>query len=963
MVSLSEKTQVEHELRKTITGDIKFDSYSKLLYSTDASIYQMEPIGVVLPRNTEDVMATMQICSDSKTIFLPRGGGTSLAGQTVNHGVVVDFTKYMNRILSINTEERWAIVEPGITIDALNAGLKPYGLYYTPDPTTKSRATIGGSLGNNSCGAHSVVYGKTSDQVLELDVILSNAEKVHFNTIEENALQSILSSKPDSLEKRIYTETIRLATEHREEIDRRYPRIQRRVSGYNLDFLRDNKPVNLSNMIVGSEGTLGTITAAKVKLEPIPTNIGLAIVHFKDLFESMEATVMILDHGPSAVELVDKMILDRSKGSLGLSRQTTFIEGEPEAILLVEFFGENMKEVESKIDNMNQALRKRNLSYACSKALRPEEQRNAWAIRSAGLGLLMSVKGDSKPLPFVEDTAVSPERLPEYVRRFDSIVKSHNTYAGYYGHASVGCLHIRPMINIKTQSGLRDLVSISDQISDLVLEFNGSMSGEHGDGIVRGVWTEKMLGPTLYQAFKDLKSSFDPDNILNPGKIINTPPMTENLRLSPDQTVNEPTTVFDFSKDQGFTRAIEMCNGVGECRKYMTGTMCPSYMATLDEEHSTRGRANALRSVLSGKIPSATFASKGLFDVMDLCLECKACKAECPSQVDMAKLKYEFLNIYYKENGYPLRARIFANIGALSKIGSTLAPVSNWLSNLGITRWILDKYLNIDKRRPLPKFVNKSFQKTFESNRQNSEITTRGKVVLFNDTFMNYNYPHVGEAAVKIIEGAGFEVNIVDRKCCGRPMISKGMLDAAKDNARYNVDLLYPYVEEGAYIVGCEPSCLLSFRDEYPELLQDEKSKKVSAKSFLLEEFLDMLHKENSLDLHFQETQQTVLFHGHCHEKALVGNGPALSVLNMVPGLTVREIDSGCCGMAGAFGYEKEHYDISMTIGSQRLFPAVNEVGPDTQIVVTGTSCRQQIQHGTNRETTHIAELLANLLA
>ena len=963
MVSLSEKTQVEHELRKTITGDIKFDSYSRMLYSTDASIYQMEPIGVVLPRNTDDVIATMQICSDSKTIFLPRGGGTSLAGQTVNHGVVVDFTKYMNRILSINPEERWAIVEPGITIDALNAGLKPYGLYYTPDPTTKSRATIGGSLGNNSCGAHSVVYGKTSDQVLELDVILSNAEHVHFNTIEENALQSILSSKPDSLEKRIYTETLRLASEHREEIDRRYPRIQRRVSGYNLDFLRDNKPVNLSNMIVGSEGTLGTITAAKVKLEPIPTNIGLAIVHFKDLFESMEATVMILDHGPSAVELVDKMILDRSKSSLGLSRQTTFIEGDPEAILLVEFFGENMKEVESKIDNMNQALQKRNLSYACSKALRPEEQRSAWAIRSAGLGLLMSVKGDSKPLPFVEDTAVSPERLPEYVRRFDSIVKSHNTYAGYYGHASVGCLHIRPMINIKTQSGLRDLVSISDQISDLVLEFNGSMSGEHGDGIVRGVWTEKMLGSTLYQAFKDLKNSFDPDNILNPGKIINTPPMTENLRLGPDQTVNEPTTVFDFSKDQGFTRAIEMCNGVGECRKYMSGTMCPSYMATLDEEHSTRGRANALRSVLSGKIPSATFASKGLFDVMDLCLECKACKAECPSQVDMAKLKYEFLNIYYKENGYPLRARIFANIGELSKIGSALAPVSNWLSNLGITRWILDKYLNIDKRRPLPKFVNKSFQKIFESNLGPGETTTRGKVVLFNDTFMNYNYPNVGKAAVKIIEEAGFEVNLVDRKCCGRPMISKGMLDAAKENARYNVDLLYPYIEDGAYIVGCEPSCLLSFRDEYPELLQDEKSKKVSEKSFLLEEFLDMLNKENSLDLDFQETEQTVLFHGHCHEKALVGNGPALSILNMVPGLTVREIDSGCCGMAGAFGYEKEHYDISMTIGAQRLFPAVNEVGPGTKIVVTGTSCRQQIQHGTNRETTHIAELLASLLA
>jgi FAD/FMN-containing dehydrogenase/Fe-S oxidoreductase len=962
MVSISEAIQIENELKKVITGDIQFDKYSRLLYSTDASIYQMEPIGVVLPKDTEDVLETIRICSDSKTIFLPRGGGTSLAGQAINHGVVIDFTKYMNKVISINAEERWAIVEPGITIDALNANLRPYGLYYTPDPTTKSRATIGGSLGNNSCGAHSIIYGKTSDQVLELDVILSNAEKVHFKDIDQQTLHNIISSQSDTLEKKIYAETIRLATEHAAEIDRRYPKIQRRVSGYNLDFLSDSNTVNMSRMIVGSEGTLGTITAAKVKLEPLPTNVGLAIVHFKDLFESMEATVMILDHNPSAIELVDKMILDRSRESLGLSRQTTFIEGDPQAILLVEFFGESMKEVESKIDNMNQALIKRNLSYACSKALRPEEQRNAWAIRSAGLGLLMSVKGDSKPLPFVEDTAVSPELLPEYIRRFDSIVKSHNTYAGYYGHASVGCLHIRPMINIKTESGIRDLVAISDEISDLVLEFNGSMSGEHGDGIVRGVWTEKMLGPTLYQAFKDLKSSFDPNNILNPGKIINTPPMTENLRLGPNYTPDEPVTILDFSKDLGFARAIEMCNGVGECRKQLTGTMCPSYMATLDEKHSTRGRANALRSVLSGKIPSETFASKGLFDVMDLCLECKACKAECPSQVDMAKLKYEFLNTYYRENGYPLRLKLFANIGSLSKIGSFLAPLSNWLSNLHLTRWILDTFLKIDKRRPLPQYVMRTFPRIFQSRSVTYTRKTQGKVVLFNDTFMNYNYPSVGEAAIRILEKAGFEIDIVDRKCCGRPMISKGMLNAARDNARYNVDLLYPHVENGAYIIGCEPSCLLTFRDEYPDLLKDEKSRKVSEKSFLLEEFLDMLKKENKLDLEFAETDETILFHGHCHEKALIGNGPALSVLGMIPGLNVREIDSGCCGMAGAFGYEKEHYDISMTIGSQRLFPAVNESDSDTKIVVTGTSCRQQIQHGTERDTTHIAELLAEYL-
>lgn len=962
MTTLEEATQVERELQKVVRGDIKFDKYSRMMYSTDASIYQMEPIGVVLPKDADEVAEIVRVCNDSKTIFLPRGGGTSLAGQTVNHGVVIDFTKYMNRVLSVNVEERWALVEPGITIDGLNAAVKQYGLYYTPDPTTKSRATIGGSLGNNSCGAHSIVYGKTSDQVMELDVVLSNAERVHFGDVEGPDLERILSSPDDTLEKKIYSETLRLATEHEAEIDVRYPKIQRRVSGYNLDFLRDGGPINMSRMIVGSEGTLGMITAAKVKLEPIPTHQGLAVVHFEDLFKSMEATVMILDHDPSAIELVDKMILDRSRESLGFSRLTTFIQGDPQAILLVEFFGDSMEEIESKIDNMNHALQRRNLSYACLKAMSPGEQKNAWSIRSAGLGLLMSVKGDSKPLPFVEDTAVSPEKLPEYVRRFDSIVRSHNTYAGYYGHASVGCLHIRPMINIKSENGLKDLVSISNEISDLVLEFNGSMSGEHGDGIVRGVWTEKMLGSTLYQAFKDLKKTFDPHNILNPGKIINTPPMTENLRLSPQYRAPEPSTILDFSKEGGFARAIEMCNGVGECRKHLTGTMCPSYMATRDEQHSTRGRANALRSVLSGKISSDTFESKGLFDVMDLCLECKACKAECPSQVDMAKLKYEFLNTYYSNKGYPLRSKLFANIGFLSKFGSYFAPFSNWMSDLQISRWFLDTFLKIDKRRPLPHFVKNTFPKRFKNRSSAYGKKIQGKVVLFNDTFMNYNYPSVGDAAVKIIERTGFEVILVDRKCCGRPMISKGMLGKAKENARYNVDLLYSYASDGAYIVGCEPSCLLTLRDEYPDILRDEKSKIVADKALLIEEFLHMLDNEGKLSLEFKKADQEILFHGHCHAKALVGNGPTLSVLGMVEGLKVREIDSGCCGMAGAFGYEKEHYDVSMNIGSQRLFPTVNTSSDDTVVVVSGTSCRQQIQHGTQRNPLHVIEFLASLL-
>ena len=955
-------TQLEHELKRAVSGEVHFDRYSRAMYSTDASIYQMEPIGVVLPKNADEVAEIVRICHESKTIFLPRGGGTSLAGQAVNHGVVIDFTKYMDSVLSVNVEERWAIVEPGITIDGLNAAVKPYGLYYTPDPTTKSRATIGGSLGNNSCGAHSVVYGKTSDQVIELDVVLSNAERVHFADIEGPALESVLSCSYDSLEKHIYTETLRLAREHESEIDLRYPKIQRRVSGYNLDFLMDGGPINMSRMIVGSEGTLGMITAAKVKLEPIPTHQGLAVVHFHDLFKSMEATVMILDHNPSAIELVDKMILDRSRESLGFSRLTTFIQGEPEAILLVEFFGDSMNEIESKIDNMDRALQRKNLSYACFKAMSPGEQRNAWAIRSAGLGLLMSVKGDSKPLPFVEDTAVAPEKLPEYIRRFDSIVKSHNTNAGYYGHASVGCLHIRPMINIKTQKGLQDLVSISDEISDLVLEFNGSMSGEHGDGIVRGVWTEKMLGSTLYQAFKDLKHTFDPHNILNPGKIINTPPMTENLRLGPKYQATEPSTILDFSRDGGFARAIEMCNGVGECRKHLTGTMCPSYMATRDEQHSTRGRANALRAAISGLLPFEEFTSDRMFNVMDLCLECKACKAECPSQVDMAKLKYEFLYSYHKKNGFSLRSRIFANIATISKLGSALAPISNWLSKLPLTTWALDYFLGIDKRRSAPIFTSVPFPKQFDARDTVLGRQIRGEVVLFNDTFMNYNYPSIGLATTTLLERAGFRVIIVDRKCCGRPMISKGMLDEAKANAEYNVQLLHAFVEKGAYIVGCEPSCLLTLRDEYPDLLGTSEASEVAQRAMLLEEFLEMLNNQGQLDMQYKYSAKDIMFHGHCHAKSLDGVEPAINVLNLVPGFRVMQSGAGCCGMAGSFGFEKEHYDVSMAIGNERLFPAILNTDKESETVITGMSCRQQIMHGTTRNPRHLAEILAEVL-
>ena len=659
---------------------------------------------------------------------------------------------------------------------------------------------------------------------------------------------------------------------------------------------------------------------------------------------------------------MDNILLQRSRESLGHSADLSFIEGDPGALLAVEFYGESEAELIAKTRSLKDDIEGKGLAYACVNVLDQPGQNRVWNLRKGGLGLLMSIHGDAKPLPFVEDTAVDPEKLGPFVRRFDEIVRSHGTEAAYYGHASVGCLHIRPLVSLKDSQGVATMVAISDEISDLVKEFGGSLSGEHGDGIVRGVYTEKMFGPEIYQAFQELKNTFDPQGIMNPGKIINCPPMTENLRYGPDYQAHSITSKLDFSTDTNFAGAVEMCNGMGACRK-LEGTMCPSYMATREEEHSTRGRANALRAVFSGLLPPEEFTSHRMYQVMDLCLECKGCKAECPSQVDMAKLKYEFLDAYHQKHGYPLRSRLFANIGTLSKWGSTLAPMSNWGARFPLTRWILDHFLKIDKRRPLPPFARRTFPSMFRSRSTLFERQTQGEVVLFNDTFMNYNYPSIGMAATTLLERAGFHVTLVDRKCCGRPMISKGMLDKAKANAQYNVELLYPHVERGAYIVGCEPSCLLTLRDEYPDLLRSPEADKVAEKALLLEEFLQMLQQDGRLELKFKETPKKILFHNHCHANALVGTEPALAALRLVPGFQVEESDAGCCGMAGAFGYEKEHYDVSMTIGNQRLFPAVTSSGNESEAVITGISCRQQIQHGTGRVPRHLAEVLAEALA
>ncbi len=997
-----EAEEIAAELRKRVRGEVRFDPYSRALYSTDASIYQMEPVGVVIPRSAEDVQAVMELSGKASIAVLPRCGGTSLAGQTVNHAIVMDFSKYMDRVLEINPEEGWVRVEPGIVVDRLNDQLAPHGLQYAPDPTTSNRACVGGGIGNNSCGSHSVIYGKTIDHVLELNTVLSDGSRAHCRPLEEPELEAKFAG--DGLEPEIYRQVRRIAQENGDEVRARFPKIMRRVSGYNLDdFLEDGPwvaqsreltpeakltPFNMARMVVGSEGTLCVVTEAKVGLVSVPRKKGLAVLHFRQLVEACEATWEILQHRPAAVELIGRMILDRCRASLGFARLTDFVEGEPDALLVVEFNGESESEVAGKLDALKQDMERKRLGYACVNLLDAAGQANVWALRSAGLGLLMSTRGGSKPLPYVEDTAVDPQHLGEYVRRFDEIVKSHDTTAGYYGHASVGCLHIRPLVDLKTGEGLDRMVSIASDISDLVLEFGGSLSGEHGDGIVRGVWTEKMFGPQIYEAFRQVKRAFDPKGIMNPGKIIDCPPMTENLRFGPDYGSSLPDTTLDFSADLGFAGAVEMCNGMGACRK-MTGTMCPSYMVTKEEEHSTRGRANLLRAVLSGAMPGESLASPRLYDALDLCLECKACKAECQTGVDMAKLKYEFLDRYHKVHGLPMRARLFANINSLSRLGSRFAPVSNWAASNPLTRLILHGFLGIHARRRLPPFARPAFQDWFKSHRAFTpgpspvgrgvaegriEGSTMGEVVLFNDTFMNYNYPQVGVAAVELLERAGFEVVLASPStnpgtgvvCCGRPAISKGLLEKANLHAKHNVDILYPYAQRGIPIVGCEPSCLLTLRDEYPDLLKGgqvvteagEKAALVAANSYLIDEFLAMLHGKGELALEFTGLKKKLLFHGHCHQKALVGTRHSMGILGLPPGYAVEEVDSGCCGMAGSFGYEKEHYDVSLAIGEQRLFPAVEAKGGEWELVVMGVSCRQQIEHATGRRARHLVEVI-----
>lgn len=950
-----DRESLRRELVSHISGEVRFDALSRALYATDASVYQISPLGVVIPKNRADIAAALEICRRFRCPITMRGGGTSQAGQAIGAGVQIDTSKYYNRILEVNAEQRWARVEPGIVLDELNAHLAPLGLRFAPDISTASRATVGGMMANNSSGARSVLYGKTIDHVLEQTVALSDGSVVEFREIPRSKVP-----EGDSIEAACYRTVLGLASAHATEIERRYPKILRRVSGYNLDEFADgSKPVNLAKIMVGSEGTLGIVLEAKLRLVPLPKAKAILVIMFANLLEALEAAPVILRHQPSAVEIMDKSILDHARANPPLERiRSKFVEGDPAATLCVEFYADRKDELPPRLAALEQDLRARKLGYAYRPETEIAGQAQMWSLREAALGLSTAMKEDAKSIAFVEDTAVAPEKLRDYIERFQQIVRRHETTAGIYAHASVGCLHVRPVINLKTEVGVRKFEQIAGEVADLVLEFGGALSGEHGDGLVRSPFLRQMFGPELYEAFRQVKQTFDPLGIFNPGKIVDAPPITANLRFGAGYQTPNPATWFDYSEYGGMGGAVEMCSGVGACRKKLVGTMCPSYMVTLEEEHSTRGRANALRLAMNGQLGEAELDDKRVYEALDLCLECRACRTECPAGVDMASLKSEFLAQHWSKYGTPLRARALANIEGMAAWGSRLAPLSNWIAASGPVRRLSEGLLDIDRRRTLPEWRRNTFGRWLAQNKRRSAADEK-PVMLFNDTFMNHYDPEIGIAALEVLEKSGHAVAVVRPGCCGRPFISQGLLAPARAHALNVVEDLFPMAERGNKILFCEPSCLSAVKEDAPSLLRGDQQKKARVVASACQTFEEFAA---NLDLRLQPIAGRILLHGHCHQKSMGLLPATVALLSRIPSASVVDLDSGCCGMAGSFGYHKQHFEISRKIANRRLLPAANSMNHGDILVAPGVSCRHQIRDFSAARGVHPAVLIRSLL-
>ena len=949
---------------------------SRALYATDASMYQIMPLGVLLPRHAGDVQVALEVAADLDVPVLPRGGGSSLAGQGVNEALVLDFTRHMDAILDIDPEAQTATVEPGVTLDTLNRAAARYGLMVGPDPASGNRATLGGMLANNSTGTHSIQYGNFIHHVERVEALLADASRAEFGPTNHAAWQE--GMRAAGREGEIYRGLqAMLAQGGREVIEEDTPSHWRRNNGYRLEELLDDEP-NLARLLCGSEGTLAIATEITCRLVEKPAHTGLGIAHFETRDDALRAVTTVLDTDPTAVELFDGVAIERTRQTPGYADRLTFVDGCPGGVLITEYTGDSAAAVHAQIDALEETVRRADQGYSVVRVTDADAVDTVWSVRKEGLGLIMGVQGEYKPWAFIEDASVPVENLADYIEELSEFIDDTDTRAAYYAHASAGTLHVRPFINTKDEAEVEKMREIARASLDLVLTYGGVVSSEHGDGIVRGWANPAILGEDLYDLCRETKAIFDPERRFNPGRVVDAPEMTEHLRHGPDDRTRPFSAALDWSDEGGFDRAVEKCNGNGACRKLHSGTMCPSFMATREEEDSTRGRANALRMALSGGLDASEMTGERMHEVMDLCIQCKACKTECPSNVDMAKMKTEWLNHYWSDHREPLRSRLFAHQPQIARriAGTPLADVVNWLSRRPLLRRMGEALLGIDAERSLPPFARETFRQWFDDRHGPAPLRTQAaaeradgpsRVVLFADTFNGYHTPAPLQAAVTFLQATGHGVEIPEQQtCCGRTLLSKGHISEARDRALRTVEALYPYADAGRPIVGLEPSCILTLTDEFLDLLPgDPRAETVAEAACTFDTFVARQVERGELNdppPAGEDERGDVLLHGHCHQDALVGTADTVTALEWA-GYGVDALDAGCCGMAGAFGYESEHVPISKTMAEDRLAPAVRGAPTQTLIAAPGFSCRSQIHDVTGRTAHHPAELLAAALS
>lgn len=964
-------------------GDVLFDAFSRGRYATDASHYQIEPVGVVVPTNANEVQAVIDIARDEGLPVLPRGGGTSQCGQTVGEAIVVDVSKHMNKILEFDAEARTARVEPGIVLDHLNAFLKPHGLWFPVDVSTSSRATIGGMTGNNSCGSRSIRYGTMRDNVQAVDAFLADGTQMHFGEVSDNRAMAKLADHHQDIASRL----LEIGRDHEDLIKTQFPDLMRRVGGYNIDALMpagpdrggwNNQTVhktaphpNLAHLLVGSEGTLAFSTAIDIKLQPLPKNKVLGICHFPKFYDAMDATQHLVKLGPVAVELVDRTMIDLSRAiPMFTDTVNRFVKGEPDAILLVEFAEPDQDENLRRLKQLGELMGELGFPDGVVEAVEPSFQSAVWEVRKSGLNIMMSMKGDGKPISFIEDCAVRLEDLAEYTDRLTQVFHQHGTEGTWYAHASVGCLHVRPVVNLKSEIGAKQMRDIAEAAFEMVREYKGSHSGEHGDGLVRSEFHEAMFGPEMTASFKTVKQALDGEGLFNPGKIVDPPKMDDPslFRFKPGYKPVDLKTVLDWSEWGGINGAVEMCNNNGTCRKSNPAVMCPSFRATGDEQHVTRGRANALRLALSGQLGKDAFVSDDMKDAMKLCVGCKGCKRECPTGVDMAKMKVEFLYHYNKRHGVSLKDKLIAYLPRYAPLASRLAGLMNMRDTIPGLAKLSEWTLGFSAKRTLPKWRSDAFD--IRSSDVGAKACPAGPaVVLLADTFNTHFEPENLTAAKRVLEAAGYRVAVAKPKdnerplCCGRTFLAAGLVDEARVEAQRMMEAVLPFVQAGVPIVGLEPSCLFTLKDEFKSILPGADADLIAENALLFEEFIAREIDAGTFKLALKSSpQRKALLHGHCHQKAFAAMGAVEKTLSIVPDLNVEIVESSCCGMAGAFGYEAENYDVSMKMAELSLLPKVREADADTVIVADGTSCRHQIADGAARDAIHVARVLESAL-